>query len=319
MRFSQPLKFIFILFLLVLLNKVLPDLLGSYRTHLLLMIGINLILVLSLNLINGITGQFSIGHAGFMAVGAYGSAMVSLHFKETLLNTVLFWLPTSLGEVFVFLIALLSGGFLACFAGLIVGIPTLRLKGDYLAIATLGFGEIIRVVIVNIKSLGGALGLDNIPRSSNFFWIYLFVILTLLFIRNLTRSYKGSALLAIREDEIAAESVGIDTARYKVIAFAIGAFFAGIGGGLLAHIFSYITPDSFSFLKSIELIVMVVLGGMGSLTGSILSVIVLTLLPEVLRGMNQWRMVLYSLLLVVMMLIRPQGILGSREIRFLKR
>jgi branched-chain amino acid transport system permease protein len=276
------------------------------------MIGINIIMAVSLNLINGQTGQFSLGHAGFMMIGAYVSAAMTVYGHGYVLAHWAFLSP-AVAEQALFLVALMTGGLASALAGLLVGIPTLRLRGDYLAIATLGFGEIIRVVVLNLDAVGGARGFGDIPEDANFFWIYAFAILTVVVIARLVSSIKGKAFLAIREDEIAAESVGIPTARYKIIAFCLGSFFAGIGGGLFAHLLTYLHTNSFTFLKSIEFIVMVVLGGLGSITGAILSAIVLTVLPELLRAASEWRMVIYSLLLILMMILRPQGLLGMKE------
>ncbi len=277
---------------------------NAYYIQIICLIGINIIMAVSLNLINGITGQFSLGHAGFMAIGAYTSAAITVYGHDRFA-----FLP----ENIFFILALLIGGIFSALAGLLVGIPTLRLRGDYLAIATLGFGEIIRVIILNLDFVGGARGFGGIPEYANFFWIYLLAMLTVIVIANLVRSIKGKALLAIREDEIAAESIGINTSQYKIIAFTVGSFFAGIGGGLFAHLNTYLHTNSFTFLKSIEFIVMIVLGGLGSLTGSIFAAAVLTLLPELLRGIGEWRMIVYSLLLILMMILRPQGILGNKK------
>jgi branched-chain amino acid transport system permease protein len=303
--------------LLFVLNHLFSHQINPYLTQIVCLIGINIIMAVSLNLINGHTGQFSIGHAGFMAIGAYTSAVITVHLHDPVISYFSFVYPPIIHHLF-FVGALLTGGLFAAVAGLLVGIPTLRLRGDYLAITTLGFGEIIRVIILNLDFVGGARGFGGIPELSNFFWIYLFVIITITVIANLVNSAKGKALLAIREDEIAAESIGIHTSRYKTIAFTLGAFFAGIGGGLFAHLITYLHTNSFTFLRSIEFIVMVVLGGLGSITGSILAATVLTILPELLRVASEWRMVIYSLLLIVMMILRPQGILGMRELRFPK-
>jgi len=300
------------------LNYLFKNQINPYITQIACLIGINIIMALSLNLISGQTGQFSLGHAGFMAIGAYGSAAVTV-LAHPFLAKALAFLPANIAEIPIFLLGLLVGGLLSAFAGFLVGFPTLRLRGDYLAIATLGFAEIIRVIILNLDELGGARGMGDIPEDANFFWIYLFALVTLFSISNLISSPKGKALLAIREDEIAAESVGIPIARYKIRAFTIGAFFAGIGGGLFAHLMTYLNPSSFSFLKSVEYVVMIVLGGMGSLTGTILAAALLTILPELLRAASEWRMVIYALLLVLMMIWRPQGILGNKEWRWIRK
>jgi branched-chain amino acid transport system permease protein len=210
--------------------------------------------------------------------------------------------------------ALVAGGLLAAVAGWIVGLPSLRLRGDYLAIVTLGFGEIIRVLILNIDAIGAARGLPGIPQYSTFFWVFGTAVLVIVVARRIATSTHGRALFAIRDDEVAAEALGVDTTGYKVLAFVLGAFFAGVAGGLFAHFLSYLNPSSFTFLKSIEVIAMVVLGGMGSISGSVLAAIVLTLLPEVLRSVKELRMVIYSLMLIVLMITRPQGLLGTREL-----
>jgi len=300
---------------LVAIDLVMPRLVNPYIMQVIVLCGINIILAVSLNLINGFTGQFSIGHAGFMALGAYGSAMFTLQvgqaWQQRLMTA---GLPEPLAAAPALLTALLIGGLIAAVAGYLVGLPSLRLRGDYLAIVTLGFGEIIRVLILNIDVVGGARGLPGIPAWVNLFWIGLGVVGVVLVSRHLAGSTHGRALFAIRDDEVAAEALGVDTTRYKVIAFVIGAFFAGIAGGLFAHFLGYLNPSTFSFIKSIEVIAMVVLGGLGSISGAILAAIVLTLLPEVLRPVKDYRMVIYALMLIVLMITRPQGLMGAREI-----
>lgn len=268
-----------------------------YFTGVLVIAWINVILAVSLNLINGFTGQFSLGHAGFMAVGAYASGLLTIYLD---------W---------PFPIVLVIAGLISALIGLLIGLPTLRLRGDYLAIATLGFGEIVRVVLLNLKITGGPRGLGGIAPKTTFFSAEVIAVLTVLVISNIIRSSHGRAFVAIREDEIAAEAMGIDTTRYKVLAFSVGAAFAGIAGGLFAHHQMFIDPRSFTFQRSIEILVMVVLGGLGSITGSIVAAVVLTILPEALRGMAQYRMIVYSLLLIGLMLVRPQGLFGTKELR----
>jgi len=285
--------------------------LNPYIYGVLVLCAINVILALSLNLVNGITGQFSIGHAGFMAVGAYASAAYTVYAVPLLFGAGYAsngWI-TSLA----FLIAILVGGLASAVAGFLVGLPSMRLRGDYLAIVTLGFGEIIRVAILNIDAVGGARGFAGVPQRTNLAWVLGGAWVTYVVIRNLMKTFHGRALLAIREDEIAAEALGVPTTRYKVTAFVIGAFFAGVAGALFSHLL-YLHTNSFTFMKSIEVVIMVVLGGMGSLTGSILGAILLTALPEVLRFASSLRLILYSLLLIVLMIARPQGILGRREL-----
>ncbi|MCL6459482.1 MAG: branched-chain amino acid ABC transporter permease [Gorillibacterium sp.] len=259
------------------------------------LIGINIILVVSLNLINGFTGQFSLGHAGFMSIGAYASAILTVNFNVP------------------FPLALIIGGIIAAFGGFLIGMPTLRLKGDYLAIATLGFGEIIRIILLNTGYVGGASGLSGIPTHTNWTWLFIFTVLTVVIIQNFVRSKHGRACIAIRENEVAAEAMGINTTYYKVLAFMIGAFFAGIAGGLSAHNFYVINPSSFNFMKSFEILVMVVIGGLGSTSGAILGAVVLTLLLTFLQPYPEFRMIIYSALLIIMMIFRPGGFMGTKE------
>jgi branched-chain amino acid transport system permease protein len=284
-----------------------------YLLQVLCLAGINIILAVSLNLINGFTGQFSIGHAGFMAIGAYASAFVTVTFGDRIRAAFAF-LPGFARDGALLLIALAAGALLAAIAGFIVGVPSLRLRGDYLAIVTLGFGEIIRVFILNIDAVGGARGYSGIPKIANFFWIYGFAALTVLIVSRTVRSSFGRTLIAIREDEIAAEAMGVDTTRTKVISFVLSSAMAGIGGGLFGHYLMYLHTNSFTFIKSIEIIIMIVIGGLGSITGSVLGAVLYIALTEGLREFSQYRMVLFSLLLVVIMIVRPQGILGHYEI-----
>jgi branched-chain amino acid transport system permease protein len=272
-------------------------------------VGINVILAVSLNLVNGYTGQFSLGHAGFMSVGAYLSAAVSVFLAPKLLAAAG---GGTLTQSALFLAALIAGGLSAALAGLFVGVPSLRLKGDYLALVTLGFGEIIRVVFQNVEFLGGALGLNGIPASTTIFWVLTFVAITIFVVTCLVHSTYGRGFLATHDDEIASEAVGLNTTRYKIVAFVVGAFFAGIAGGLYGHFKQTITPTGFDFTKSIEIVVMVILGGMGNTIGVILAAILLTLLPELLRPIAEYRMILYSFLLVVLMLARPQGLFNFK-------
>lgn len=278
-------------------------------------IGINIILAVSLNLVNGYTGQFSLGHAGFMSIGAYLSAAVSLYLGPKLLgadggNT---WQQGGM-----FLLALLAGGLTAALAGLVVGVPSLRLKGDYLALVTLGFGEIIRVIFQNVEVLGGALGLNGIPPYTTIFWVLAVGALTVFVVICLVHSTYGRGFLATHDDEIASEAVGLNTTNYKIVAFVVAAFFAGVAGGLYGHFKMTITPTGFDFTKSIEIVVMVILGGMGNTVGVILAAVLLTLLPEVLRPVAEYRMVIYSFLLIVLMLSRPQGLFNFRRSRAVK-
>jgi branched-chain amino acid transport system permease protein len=312
-----------IVLLLVALNEYTSEAglfgfgLPPYYARILMLAGINIILAVSLNLINGFTGQFSIGHAGFMAIGAYTSAYLTVYHGQA-------W-ERSLGggtfaHVLVFLIAILAGALAAALAGLIVGIPSLRLRGDYLAIVTLGFAEIIRIVILNIDTVGGATGFA-VPGYTNFIWVGGFAVITIVTVYNIVHSDTGRALVSIREDELAAEAMGVNTTRYKVLAFVISSSFAGIAGVLFGHYTQFLSTNDFQFIRSFEIIIMVVLGGMGSITGSILGALVITILPELLRGFSEWRLVIYSALLILIMLTRPQGVLGQREfgLSWLKR
>lgn len=259
---------------------------------------INIILAVSLNLVTGFTGQFSLGHAGFMSIGAYVGALINMEMNSTS----------------GFLIGIIAGAIAAALVGILIGIPTLRLKGDYLAIATLGMAEIIRVVFLNMEVTNGAAGLNGIPRYTNWLWLFVFTALTVILINNFVRSSQGRACISIREDEIAAESMGVNTTQYKVMAFAIGAFFAGIAGALYSSYFYFIKPNIFGFMKSIDILVIVVFGGMGSITGSIIAAIALAVLTTFLQAYSELRMIIYALLLVVIMLFRPQGLLGTKEI-----
>lgn len=281
----------------------------DYLLNILILAGINVILAVSLNIVNGHTGQFSLGHAGFMAVGAYGSAaLTQLNGKAALASLSFLGSAAPLG---LFVLSLLLGGLLAALAGLAVGLPSLRLKGDYLAIVTLGFGEIIRVMIQNTESLGGARGLAGIPNHTTLGWTWLVSLISIYCVGSLISSTYGRGFLAVRDDEIAAEAMGINTTRYKVTAFVVGAFFAGLAGGLYAHFIGYVTPEGFSFLKSVDVVVMVILGGMGSTAGVTVAAIALTFLNEALREAEQYRMVAFALLLIILMITRPQGLLGG--------
>jgi branched-chain amino acid transport system permease protein len=312
---KQLVAFTVIVVVLAGLNAVLPSLLNPYFMRVLMLCGISIVLAVSLNLVNGFTGQFSIGHAGFMAVGAYTAAMFSLHVGVgwvSALESV--HVPAAFAEGAALLVALMLGGVAAAIAGYLVGLPSLRLRGDYLAIVTLGFGEIIRVIITNVDAVGAARGLPGIPAWANFFWVGLAVVAVVLVAKRLANSTHGRALFAIRDDEVAAEALGVDTTRYKVLAFVISSFFAGVAGGLFAQYNAYLHPNSFTFLKSIEVIAMIVLGGLGSISGAVLGAVVLTVLPEALRSAQELRMVIYSLMLIILMITRPGGLLGSREL-----
>ncbi len=285
------------------------DQIDPYYLDVMTGIGINVILAVSLNLVNGYTGQFSLGHAGFMSVGAYLAAAVSVFVGPKFLGEDS---GSALQQGLVFLAALLVGGTAAALAGLLVGVPSLRLKGDYLALVTLGFGEIIRVIFQNVEFLGGALGLNGIPAYTTPFWVLAFVAITIFIVTCLVHSTYGRGFLATHDDEIASEAVGLDTTRYKIVAFVVSACFAGIAGGLYGHFKLTITPTGFDFTKSIEIVVMVILGGMGNTIGVVLAAVLLTLLPELLRPIAEYRMVLYSFMLIVLMIMRPQGLFNFK-------
>ncbi len=288
----------------------------EYVQRIVLLAGINVILAVGLNLINGTTGQFSIGHAGFMAVGAYGAAYVGVQLAPVAHRA----LGTgAVSNAFSFNLALLAGALFAGLSGLIVGLPSLRLRGDYLAVVTLGFGEIIRILFNNATFLGAATGYfgddpSGLPAYTTFFWVYAWVALIVVLIHNLTFSQTGRSLTAIREDEIAAEAMATPTTRLKVTAFAISAATAGIAGGLFAHMQAGVRPEDFRFEKSIDMIVMIIVGGLGSISGAILGGIFVAVSLELMRDLQQYRLVLYALLLIVIMIVRPQGLLGRREL-----
>lgn len=271
---------------------------NSYYAGIINLALINIMLAVSLNLIVGFTGQLCLGHAGFMSIGAYLSAIL-----------------TQKAEI-PFIVSIFIGAIIACIIAALIGYPTLRLTGDYFAITTLAFCEIIRIVIMNIDFIGGARGLTGIPKKTNFTIAFIFAVITIVIIYNIIHSSQGRAMLSVRENEIAAESMGINAFKYKIMAFVIGAFFAGLAGGLYAHYMGYIQPTAFDFNKSIDYLTFVVFGGMGSLSGSVIATIILTFLPELLRGFQNFRMILYPLALIILMIFRPQGLLGDKEITF---
>lgn len=302
----QPLKKIYIInalaviaLFVVLFMMIQNGVINRYITGIMVVICINIVLAVSLNIVTGELGQIALGHAGFMAVGAYTAALVSKSFADP--------------GVAVFILALLAGGIGAAIIGFMIGLPALRLRGDYLAIITIAFAEIIRVVITNMKITGGAQGLRGIAHLTTFttaFWVMVLVI-TLCF--TMKRSRHGRAIISIREDEIAAAASGINVTYYKTLAFVISAFFAGVAGGMYAHHIGILGAKTYGFMKSVEILVFVVLGGMGSFTGSIVAAGLLTALPEFLRMFASYRMLFYSILLIAMMIFRPKGIFGRYE------
>lgn len=292
-------KFISLALTFVIIQVLIStEIVSDYLQATLVTICINIVLSVSLNLITGFTGQFSLGHAGFMSIGAYVCALTVIR------------IPTTFGFVFgVFL-----GAAIAALVGCLVGLPTLRLQGDYLAIATLGMAEIIRIVFLNLKITNGAAGLNGIPQFVNWVWLFIFTAGTVVLITNFLKSTHGRACISIREDEIAAESMGINTTKYKVMAFTFGAFCAGIAGALYASYFYFLKPDLFGFQKSIDVLVIVVLGGLGSVSGSIIASVLLAIISSALQSFPAVRMIIYALLLIIIMIFRPQGLMGSKEI-----
>lgn len=309
-RLSNKLSISVVLLILLIIVAVLiyVGVIDPYNSQTLALSGIYIIVALSLNLISGYTGQLSLGHAGFMSVGAYSTAIAIMQFGIPLLP------------------AVIIGGLVTSVFGILIGIPSLRLKGDYLAITTLGFGEIIRVLMINLdKYTGGAAGLKGIPSFSDtgdfvlddvirLVWIFAFVVFTILIIYNLINSSHGRAIVSIREDEIASASMGVNVPYYKVFAFTVSAFLAGIGGGLYAMYIGYLSPPMFGFMNSVNFVVIVVLGGMGSITGTILSGVIFAYIQEWLRILGDFRLAVFGLALIIIMLFRPKGLMGSREI-----
>lgn len=296
---------LFALFLLGGSLLISGGVLSGYYSKVVVKIGIYIILAVSLNVATGYLGQLPLGHAGFMAVGAYASAI--------------FMTRLGLRGQEAFAVAAVLGGLAAALAGFLIGIPALRLKGDYLAIITLGFGEIIRVILTNLDDVlgfsltGGAGGLLGIPKTTNFLNTFLWVGITCFLIHTLMKSRHGRAIYAIRENEIAAEASGIPVTAYKTFAFVVSAFFAGVAGALYSGYLGILKPDNFKFMTSIEILVMVVLGGMGSMLGSVVSAAVLTALPEALRVFSDWRMIAYALLLILVMIFKPSGLMGQYD------
>lgn len=280
----------------VIFGLISANVINSYYKGIITFALINIVLAVSLNLIVGFTGQLCLGHAGFMSIGAYVSAIITQKAH----------MP--------FVISILIGAVVACILAGLVGYPTLKLTGDYFAITTLAFCQIIQIVIMNIAPVGGARGLTGIPVKTTFTVAFIFMVVTIIVIKNIINSSQGRAMLSVRENEIAAESMGINALKYKMMAFIVAAFFAGLAGGLYAHYSGYIKPDLFDFNKSIDYLTFVVFGGMGSLSGSIISAVVLTFLPELLRGLGDFRMVIYPLALILLMIFRPEGLLGDKEV-----
>ena len=292
---------------------ILGGALNPYWQQIMCLAGIMTISGLGLNLIYGYTGQFSLGHAAFYGIGAYTAAL----------------LTRSIGShnPAILLVGLVAGGALAGLIALLIGLPILRLKSDYLGIATLGFGIIVKVLLDNsdkvIPMMGGSRGMSSIPKLTTFLWVFPLAVIAVVVMRNIVFSGVGRALISVREDELAAESVGIDSTRYKTLGFVIGCVYAGVAGGLYAHLFTFLHPSNFDFLKSIDVLLVVVLGGLGSMSGTIVAAVAWTFLLEGLRivlppAVQDWRWVIYPLLLIVFMLVRPGGIFAGTEFRFLR-
>ena len=302
---------VLVVLLFLALSYMTGNMLSTYQNKVLMTVGINIILAVSLNVATGYLGQLPLGHAGFMAVGAYTCALFTKY--------------SPLPDGVAFAIGLALGAVMAGLFGVLIGVPALRLTGDYLAILTLGFGEIIRITLNNIddvlgfKLFYGAKGLKNIPKYSNFMNVFLCVVITCFLIHAMMKSRHGRAVLAIRDNEIAAESCGIQTTYYKVMAFAFSAAFAGLAGGLYACYLGVLDPSTFGFMKSIEILVFVVLGGMGSIRGSIISAVVVTVLPEVLRGMEDYRMLAYAIVLILIMLLNASPRFAALKNRLIRK
>lgn len=294
--------------LFVVLNRY--GIISNYYKQLVMFSCINVMMTVSLNLINGFTGQFSIGHAGFMAIGAYGSAYVTTILTNSATMSVV-------GQYAVFFLAIVVGSGLAGLAGFLIGLPCLRLKGDYLAIVTLAFGEVIRALIRMIPAVGSARGMTGIPHYTSFGIVIVATLLVIILVRNMVNSAQGRACVAVRENELAANCVGVNSYRYKMIAFVTAAVMAGMAGALYSHLLGYAQPDLFSLVKSCDYLVFLYAGGAASITGSIVSGFVLTFLPEAIRFLSTWRMAIYAILLILIMLFRPNGLCGGKEIPIL--
>ncbi|OON96914.1 MAG: ABC transporter [Candidatus Epulonipiscioides saccharophilum] len=287
---SLTIGFVYILLIL----GMLTGLIDSYLSGIIVSIMINIIMAVSLALVTGYLGELVLGHAGFMAVGAYTAAILTMQLN--------------LPMIIEFPIAIICGGLLSSLVGIIIGIPALRLRGDYLGIITLGFGEIIRIILNNLDITNGARGLSGIPHYSNFSVTFFVTIIVIVILYKLISSKTGRAIVAIRDNEIATDCIGISTFFYKTLAFSCAAFFAGVAGGLYAHYHTVLNPVSFGFMQSIEVLIIVVLGGMGNLFGTIIAAVILGILNELLRSFSEYRMIMYSLILIIMMICKAKGI-----------
>lgn len=288
-----------VLFFVLIETLISAKIINRYWQNILILICINMIMATSLNLTVGVLGQINLGHAGFMAIGAYSAGL---------------FLKSGLVTGFAgFILSLVIGGLAAAIFGVLIGLPVLRLTGDYLAIVTLAFGEIIRVLIENLEFTGGAQGLAGIPTVKNFGNYYFLAVLVITMIFTYASSRHGRAVLSIRDNELAAQACGINITKYKTLAFTLSAVFAGIAGALYAQSIGVLAGNIFNYNKSFDYLVMVVLGGMGSMTGAVFSTIGLTVLPEILKPLAEWRMVIYAIILIAVMIYRPQGLLGRKE------
>lgn len=266
-----------------------------YIEGILILVGINLMVVLGLSLLTGFTGLFSFGHAGFMAIGAYVSAVCTLNYDVP------------------FLLAMLIGGTVAMLMSFIIGYFTLNLKGDYFCIATLGFGESVRLIFDNLEFFGGARGLASIPMETTFEKVAIICVIAIVLMVFLIKSRHGRNMIAIREEELASQAIGINVFRYKMTSLAISALYAGIGGAMLAHYLGYLQPLMFQLTKSTEMTIMVIFGGLGSIGGSVIGAFILTFLPEIFREFSMWRLVVYGAAIILIMITRPQGMMGGME------
>lgn len=323
------------LIIAAMMHFMLPKSIGPFYTRIVIDSGIAIILAVSLNIVNGMTGQFSLGHAAFLALGGYTAGMITFYGSQLLWNSSAKQGGFLGSGEWLFVLACLGGGLVATLAGYVVGLPSLRLRGDYLAIVTLGFGEILRVILQQTRPVldsveklknatvsqlwpppvGGAVGFNGLPKYTSLFWVYAFATFMLVVAFRLKRSSLGRAMISVREDEFAAQAMGVNVARIKVLAFMIAAFFAGVAGGLYAHESGLImSPRDAGFQRSLDYVLMTVLGGRGSISGVMLAAIILTVMPEALREFDQYRLIVYALLLIGMMLLRPQGLFGIHEV-----
>lgn len=299
---TLPMIVMIVAIFLILNTLIETGVLSRYYSTILVMVLVMIIMATSLNLATGFLGQLVLGHAGFMALGAYSAALTAIGLRAYIPN-----------DLLLFLVAAVAAMIVAMLAGLIVGTPALRLRGDYLGIMTLGFGEIVKVILTNLEVTNGAQGLTAIPRIMSFPLAYFTMVAVVAIIALFMNSRHGRAMISIREDEIASESVGINITKYKIIGFLMASMFGGLGGAVYAFQLGFLAPTAFNFVKSIDIFVIVVLGGMGSLSGSIVAAIVLTFLPEALREFATYRLLIYSTLLILTMLFRPQGLMGTKE------